>query len=45
MQFLRDRLNEDESVARTAGGGSTDGLRWLDHGSESGLVDIGRREP
>ncbi|MFB7213092.1 DUF6221 family protein [Streptomyces sp. NPDC056255] len=38
MQFLRDRLDEDESVARTAGGGSTDGLRWLDHGSESGLV-------
>ncbi|MDK0524324.1 DUF6221 family protein [Streptomyces sp. ML-6] len=38
MQFLRDRLDEDESVARTAGGGSTDGLRWLDHGSGSGLV-------
>ncbi|MGW2089915.1 DUF6221 family protein [Streptomyces sp. NPDC001880] len=38
MRFLRDRLGEDESVARAAGGGSVDGLRRVDHGSGSGLV-------
>ncbi|SFY32813.1 DUF6221 family protein [Streptomyces atratus] len=38
MQFLRDRIDEDESVARAAGGANADGLRWLDHGSGSGLV-------
>ncbi|MFE7614123.1 DUF6221 family protein [Streptomyces sp. NPDC057496] len=38
MQFLRNRLDEDESVARTAGRGSIDGLRWLDHGPGNGLV-------
>ncbi|MEU9318406.1 DUF6221 family protein [Streptomyces sp. NPDC048295] len=38
MRFLGDRLDEDESVARAAGGRSADGLRWLDHGSGSGLV-------
>lgn len=38
VQFLRDRLDEDETVARTAGGQEADGLRWLDHGSGSGVV-------
>ncbi|MFD0342383.1 DUF6221 family protein [Streptomyces sp. NPDC127117] len=39
--LLRDRLDQHETVTRAVGVGEPDGLRWLAHGSGSGLVSDG----